>query len=74
MNCRIQVKCLKKVEENGGFKMTVLLPPDVPGKDSLRCSASNALDYLTHDKDSAAEVKPGDNLCLALFTMDQKES
>lgn len=72
MNFRIPVKCVKKVEENGGFAVTVQLPPAVPGKDRLLFNASNEMTYLTHDRHSTSEVNTGDHLVIALFTSDHK--
>lgn len=72
MNFRIPVKCVKKVEENGGYSMTLALPPDAEGKDALLFSGSREMTYKTHDRTTAAEFRTGETLYFALFTSDHK--
>lgn len=74
MNVRVPVKCIKILEENGGFAVTVRLPPAVPGKDRIVFNASNEMTYQTHDRAIAEEVATGDTMVIALFTSDHKES
>lgn len=66
MNFRIPVKCSKKVEENGGFTMTLVLPADVKGKDTVLFSGAREMTFKTHDRQTAAEVGTGDTLYLLL--------
>lgn len=70
MNFSIPVKCSKRVEENGGFAMTLVLPPDVPGKDKILFTGARDITYFTRDREKAAEIKDGDTLFLSLYTAD----
>lgn len=67
MNLRIPVKCSKKVEENGGFSMTFVLPDVEDRKDKILFYGTKEMVFITHNKDTAKEVNAGDILCLALF-------
>lgn len=76
MNLRIPVKCSDKVEDedNGEFEISLILPADIAGKDSLLFAGSRELTYKTKDRANAAEIRKGDTLYIALFTGEQKES
>lgn len=74
MNFQIPVKCTKNVpdKENGGSSITIMLPPDVEGKDTILFAASREMTYRTYDRRTAAEIREGDTLYFALFTSDHK--
>lgn len=75
MNFQIPVKCSKNVKDkdNGGHSITLLLPPDTAGEDTILFAASREMTLRTYDKRTASEIREGDTLYFAVFTADQEQ-